>query len=166
MICYASKVKLFRLLLLTVVRGGVSFACALMEDGAGLRMVHGLLREGLLIQPAPWGVFAKQQPLYLYFESYGLRKNNGGQTQYSVEVVLVEAQKEKGLAKLIRRAFGRKQGEGVSARYDGGGDRTDEGQYLLLDVSQESAGTYVLAVRVTDQVTGKEVQAQRRVILE
>lgn len=71
-----------------------------------------------------------------------------------------------GLAKLICRAFGRKPGEGVSARYDGSGDQTDEGQYLLLDVSEESPGTYVLAVRVTDQVTGEEVQAQRRVILE
>ena len=66
----------------------------------------------------------------------------------------------------LGQTFGRKQRQGVSARYDSGGDRTDEGHYLLLDVSQEPAGTYVLAVRVTDQVTGKEVQAQRRVILE
>ena len=125
-----------------------------------------LRREGLLIQPAPWGVYATRQPLYFYFEMYNLDAEPDGQRRYEIEAVLVEKRDEGGLDRLIRQAFGRRGREGVSVSFEGTGTRTDEGQYLILDVAGQAPGTYMLAVRVTDQVGGETVETRRTVLLE
>ncbi|MFK7849169.1 MAG: hypothetical protein AB8G77_28030, partial [Rhodothermales bacterium] len=125
-----------------------------------------LLRDGLLIKPAPWGVFSKDQPMYLYFEMYNLKKNAENRSSYAVESALVEYRGEKGLGKLLKRAFRGRAKEGVSVRFNNTGEHTDEGQYLILEAQEQPVGTYVLAMRVTDLVSKKTVEIKRLVLLE
>ena len=124
----------------------------------------GFRRDGLLIEPAPWGVFGLEAPVYLYFEMYNLSFDTDASTRFAVEAVLVEGEDDEDLEKLIRRAFQRR--EGVSVRFEGSGSKGEQGQYLMLDVHRESPGTYVLAVRVTDRVSGKTLEAHRSLVLE
>ncbi len=125
------------------------------------------VRNGTTIHPAPWGVFGVDQPLYIYFEMYNLEQEAGGQTRYEVEALLVEQGRESGLQRLFRRAFRRGGGgEGVAVRFDGVGNSADEGQYFIMDASQQPPGTYVLALRVTDLVREQTVESRRTVMLE
>ena len=43
---------------------------------------------------------------------------------------------------------------------------TDEGQYLILDATDQPTGVYVLVLRVKDLVSNKSVESQRMVLLE
>ena len=166
--------------------GGVGFhrsAVAVPDFGSGdfrlsdLMMAYGVeeeaapapgfvLRDGLSILPAPWGVYARTQPIYFYFEGYNLSQSADGTTRYAVEAVLVRSEKKKGADKLVRRAFGRGNKAGVSSRFEGTGTTPDEGQYLILDASSQEPGAYILAVRLTDQLTGRTAEARRNLVLE
>lgn len=131
-------------------------------DAIGKRI---LVRDGLEIQPAPWGVFALDQPIYLYLEVYGLTTNATGQTAYDVEAVIVENQRERPWQKLIKRAF-RRSNDGVSIRFPGQGTSIDESQSFLMDPQTLEPGTYALLVRITDKQTGETVERGRTLILE
>lgn len=124
-----------------------------------------LIRDGLEIQAAPWGVFLLDQPIYLYFEMYNLVTSAEGQTAYDVEAVIVENQNERPWQKLVKRAF-RRSSEGVSIRFPGQGTSTDESQSFLMDPTGLESGTYALIVRITDKQTGKTVERGRTLILE
>ncbi len=125
-----------------------------------------LLRDGLLIKPAPWGVFNKAQPMYLYFEMYNLRRDADNKTRYEVETVLVENREEKGLEKVLKRAFRGRAKEGVSVRFENVGSDADESQYLILETQDQPAGTYMLVMRVHDLIGETIVETRRIVLLE
>ncbi len=137
-----------------------------VEEAPGVSTEGLIARNGFVITPAPWGVYRAGQPLYFYFETYNLSRDAGGATRYNVEAVLVEKRDEKGLRDLIQQAFGARERVGVSAEFEETGTSRDEGQYLILDTRDQPVGTYVLAVRVTDDRTSQTAEAQRTVILE
>jgi hypothetical protein len=124
------------------------------------------VRHGLSIRPAPWGVYAVKQPIYLYFEVYNLAPDAGGATRYEVETVLVEKTEAKGLERLIQQAFGQRQAQGVSTGFESTGTARDESQYVILDASLEQTGNYIVVLRVTDLVSGKTVESRRDLFLE
>lgn len=107
-----------------------------------------IYRRGFEVTAAPWTVFARRQPLYLYFEVYGLETDAGGQARYEVEAALVPVDERRGLARVRDRLWGREAARRVAARVEGSGAGRDQGQYLLLDVAAQEAGTYDLVVRV------------------
>jgi hypothetical protein len=80
--------------------------------------------------------------------------------------VLVEKREVQGLRRLIQRAFGGREQVGVAAGFEGSGTTPDDGQYLVLDTVNQTPGMYVLAVRVTDTLSGQTAEVQRDVILE
>ena len=125
-----------------------------------------IVRDGLMIKPAPWGVFSNQIPFYLYFEMYNLRRDVDGKSKYSIETVLVEHRDEKGLAKILKRAFKGRAKEGVSVRFEGSSDLPDASQNLILDTEGQNPGTYVLVVRVTDLIANKTEEVRRTVMIE
>ncbi|MDX1546984.1 MAG: tetratricopeptide repeat protein, partial [Rhodothermales bacterium] len=61
-----------------------------------------IVRDGLSILPAPWSVFNRNQPLYIYFETYNLERGPDGQTDYEVEISLVPKEQAKGVRKLVK----------------------------------------------------------------
>lgn len=125
-----------------------------------------LLRNGLEIKPAPWGVFNRSQPVYLYFEMYNLAKNPEGGTRYQVETVMIAYREEKGLAKVLRKAFRGRADEGVSVRFENTGITADDGQYLILDAADQPPGTYVIVMRIKDLIADEEIETRRLILLE
>lgn len=123
-----------------------------------------VVRNELSIQPAPWGVFGNDDPIYLYFETYGLTLEDG-RSDYEVEAQLVPKDTSRGLRRLARRVFGGGRG-GVSSAYEYQSDRVDEGQYVILDAANQEPGLYTLTVTVRDRVSGRSVNQETDLFLE
>lgn len=123
-----------------------------------------ITRRGLSITPAPWSVFATEQPIYLYFEIYNLEKGAEGRTDYEMEARLTPQDDDKGIGGFFKNLLGRT--DGVSVGLPGSGTASDEGHYLILDASNQVAGLYTLTLRVRDKVSGKSVERQKELFLE
>ena len=137
-----------------------------VEEAEGAAEPGHIARGGLSIRPAPWGVFATEQPLYVYFEVYNLARNTDNTTAYEVEAALTPWDDAGGLKKLLRGVFGQKKDGGVSLTFATTGTSPDDGQYLILDTKDQPPGRYVLSLRVRDTVTGEGVETSREVFLE
>jgi len=123
-----------------------------------------IVRSDLSIQPAPWGVFGNDDPIYVYFETYGLTLQDG-RTDYEVEARLVPKDTSRGLRRLARRIFGGGRG-GVSSASPYQSDLVDEGQYVILDVANQNPGLYTLTVTVRDLQSGRSVDQETDLFLE
>lgn len=124
-----------------------------------------IVRHGLSIMPAPWSVFSHEQPIYLYFEVYNLGTGAGGRAEYEVEAALVPKEGGSGVSRFFRGLFGGGRG-GVSAGLPISVAATEDGQYLILDASNQEPGLYTLRVEVKDRVTGQEVRRELDLYLE
>ncbi|MEM1041768.1 MAG: GWxTD domain-containing protein [Bacteroidota bacterium] len=132
------------------------------EDGVS----GGRVRRGdFVLQPAPWSVYNRRQPVYVYFETYNLDQNDAGQNQYSVEVVLKPQDTSRGLVRLAKNLFGGDDG-GVSVEFEAGSTGPDDATYAILDASDQEPGLYTLALRVRDTLTGETTERTRDLYLE
>ncbi len=136
-------------------------------DGTGGDGVKGgLVRRGdFVVQPAPWSVFSRRQPVYVYFETYNLDQNPEGQNQYSVEVALRPKDTARGIARLAKNLFGGDDG-GVSVEFEAGGTGPDDATYAVLDAADQEPGLYTLTLRVRDALTGEAAERTRDLFLE
>ena len=132
-------------------------ATAVDEGGRGP-----VVRDGLGIVPAPRAAFPTGDPLYVVVEAYGLGLASG-RSRYTVEAELRPEARRGGL---LGRLFGRGQGPGVSVRTEAMGDRATELLSFFLDLRDQDAGRYTLAVTVADETTGATASAERAVVLE
>jgi hypothetical protein len=124
-----------------------------------------IVRDGLSILPAPWSVFSHEQPIYFYFEVYNLELADGGNTDYEIEAVLAPREDAKGLRKALKGLFGGGK-KGVSVQLPGSGTTTDDGQYLIMDATNQESGLYTLVLRVHDNVSGRTVETEQDLFLE
>jgi hypothetical protein len=124
-----------------------------------------LHRNGLDIEPAPWAVYAVDQPIYVYFEMYNLQLGAGGATDVEVQVGLVPSDAPGGIPGFFNRLFGGEE-EGVAVTSSYVGSSIDDGQYVIVDASGQTPGTYELIVRVRDMNSGTTSENRRTVILE
>ena len=124
-----------------------------------------IARRGYAIQPAPWAVFSTEQPVYLYFEVYGLQLA-GDRSGYDVEAQLVPKDQRGRLARVFGSVFGGGPGSGVSVEFPVAASSEDDGQYVILDAKALETGLYTLRLRVRDQATGKVVDSEQELYLE
>lgn len=123
-----------------------------------------ILRDGISVQPAPWGVFGGDDPIYLFFEIYNLGLTSD-RTDYEVEARLVPKDTSRGLGRIARRIFGgRDRGVATGVEYQGGDSTAAE--YLILDAADQEPGLYTLTVSVRDRVTGRTVDGETDLLLE
>jgi GWxTD domain-containing protein len=137
-----------------------------VEEDEGQGLPGTIVRNGLSIRPAPWGVFSTQQPLYLYFEVYNLVPGAGGATTYDVEAALAPWDDAGSLKRFLRGVFGRERADGVSLGFTIDGHARDDSQYMIMDAREQTPGRYVLAIRITDRATGTVVERSREIHLE
>ncbi|PAP76653.1 tetratricopeptide repeat protein [Rubrivirga marina] len=123
-----------------------------------------VFRDGVSVQPAPWGVFGVGDPIYLYVEAYGLGVA-GDRTDYEVEASLRPKDTSRGVRRFFGRLFGG-DGAAVSSAFEVQGDRADDPIYLFLDATGQEAGLYTLTVTVRDRVTGAEAERETDLLLE
>ena len=134
------------------------------EDGRPLTGAD-VVRHGLSILPAPWSVFGRTRPIYLYFEVYNLVRGATGFSEYEVEAALVPRENGSGVGRLIRGIFGSGP-KGVSVGLPIKVDATDDGQYLILDAANQEPGLYTLKLTVKDRITGREAERSLDLYLE
>ena len=123
-----------------------------------------VFRDGVSVQPAPWGVFRVGDPVYLYFEPYGLGMTDG-RTDYEVEASLRPKDTSTGIRRLARRVFG-SDGAAVSSAFEVQGDRADDAVYLFLDATGQEPGLYTLTVTVRDRISGLSADRETDLLLE
>lgn len=133
------------------------------EDGEPLSDAD-VVRRGLSIRPAPWSVFSLRQPVYLYFEAYGLRQGEDGRTAYEVEISLVPKETARGVSRVFKGLFGGE--EGVSVRYTGSSTSPNPSEYQILDATDQPPGLYTLTVRIRDSLAGRAEETARDLFLE
>jgi GWxTD domain-containing protein len=122
-----------------------------------------LWRNGFRLQPAPWAVFSRTQPVYVYFELYNLSLQNG-RSAFEVEAIVRPRHQARGVARLWRAVAGSPRGVSVRARFSGTGP--DLMRYLQIDVSRLDPGWYTLTLRVRDLHSRHVEQAERPLYLE
>lgn len=134
-------------------------------DSGGAPAAPGrVVRGGVAVQPAPWGVFGAGQPVYVYVELYGLALRDG-QTDFEVEAELVPKDVTTGLRRLGRRILGRRE-QGVASTFEAQGSTADDAQDVQLDTTGQPPGLYTLTVTVRDRVSGATAERETDLLLE
>ena len=134
------------------------------DNGRAL-MPTDILRNNLSIQPAPWTVFALDQPIYIYFEVYNLTLDSGGTARYEVEAVLTPKDQGGGVGRVFRGLFGGGRG-GVSTGVPITVRSTEDGQYLILDAENQDTGLFTLTLKIKDSISGRQVERKQDLFLE
>ena len=134
------------------------------RTGAGAAAPGRVVRGGVALLAAPWGVFEAGQPVYLYVEVYGLTPQDG-RTDFEIEARLVPKDTATGLRRLGRRIFGGGE-RGVAATAEAQGAAPDDAQDLRLSTEGQAPGLYTLTVTVRDRTTGATVDRETDLLLE
>ncbi len=107
--------------------------------------------------PYPFDQIAADASLVLYFELYHLGFGSDDKTRYTVEYDVMRRAERSRIARLFR---GDKEDRTTaSTTYEGDTRHTEE--QILIDLSEwseDASGTLTVTVRVTDEVTGQQVE--------
>ncbi len=133
-------------------------------DPSGTAGPGRVVRGGVSILPAPWGVFGAGRPVYVYVEAYGLALRDG-RTDFEVEAELVPRDVSTGVRRLSRRLLGRRQ-QGVASTFEAQGASPDEAQDVQLDTAGQPPGLYTLTVTVRDRISGASAERETDLLLE
>ncbi|KAA3661498.1 MAG: hypothetical protein DWQ10_04385, partial [Calditrichaeota bacterium] len=107
-------------------------------------------RNGLFIQPIPFRQFAKKSQPFVYFEIYGLEKNDTGKTDYQIDYIVKEGNEE-GFGKVLSKINPFGSGKTLIQIPDHReGNKIRDVAYVQLDLSRLDKGNYILYVRVRD----------------
>ena len=100
------------------------------------------VKHGYVVVPMPSRIYYPDQPIYIYYEVYNLKKDEKGKTRYTIHYSLVDYKKKKQIAFYEPKTFE--------------ADRAELFHTAKLDASTIPPGEYALAVRVTDINRGKD----------
>jgi hypothetical protein len=107
--------------------------------------------DGIKVRQSPFVRQDRSQPLYVYFQVYGLVKDDFGKTGYRVEYLLIPAdEKDDG-------------GGDVLLLKDRNGSEESAAEFTSLDLRETGAGVYRLVVRVTDRKRVQTVRGERTI---
>ncbi|MDP6041718.1 MAG: GWxTD domain-containing protein, partial [Candidatus Latescibacteria bacterium] len=114
--------------------------------------------------------YLPEQPVFIYFELYNLKRNEFGQTKYKVSyVVRSRDQKNVGARILggVGKLLGQKSEQGaVSIEYEQVGTEPQEPGYLEVDLSSSDSGEKVVEITVTDENTGQTVSTTTSFVIQ
>ena len=108
-------------------------------------------------QPYPFEEWKTDKPLLLYFEVYHLTFGANDQTRYTVEYTIERRAERRGL----RGWFGGDERRRTTTVTTNTGAARRASEYILLDLEEKIAdrsGTIRVTVRVTDEVSGQQVE--------
>ncbi len=133
-------------------------------DPSGAAAPGRVVRGGVALLPAPWGVFEAGAPVIVYVEPYGLTLRDG-RTDFEVTAELTPRDASTGLRRLGRRILGRRQ-SGVASTLEAEGSTPDDTQDLRLSTEGQAPGLYTLTVTVRDRVSGATAERETDLLLE
>lgn len=119
----------------------------------------------LFVEPYPFRRVNRQEPLFLYFEIYGLELSPEGQAQYRIAYEAEEVKTKRSILRKITSIFaGRKKGRvEVESEYTVATPNSRE--WIALDLKALSRGEIKLKVKVTDVISGERAERDIRVEL-
>ncbi len=123
-------------------------------DSASTPTYKRILRSSLAIEPTPFRKFSLSDPVFIYFEIYGLKKDNSGSTDFQIEYKVKEAKKG-GIA-----GFFKKGGKSTTISNRQYGSTSTDFSYSQLDLGKIGKGNFELTVRIRDRVAGKSKDAR------
>jgi GWxTD domain-containing protein len=113
------------------------------------------------VVPNPVRAYLPGQPVHVYYEIYGLVKDEFGRTDYRVTYGIRSADQGAISANILRvlgKLLGRRDdAAGITVEYGHTGDSVDEQGYLAFDLGVGEPGEYLLSVSVVDRVGGSRV---------
>ncbi|MBC7188531.1 MAG: GWxTD domain-containing protein [Calditrichaeota bacterium] len=112
----------------------------------------------LEIVPNPTQTFLRQQPVYVYFELYGLHPDQNGRTEYVLEYRLDAVKGGKKGVSTVFGLLGSGEKPSLTIRAERSGTSEFTPEYVAIDVSNVSSGQYTLTVKVSDRHSGQAVE--------
>jgi hypothetical protein len=130
------------------------------------RSTCAIRRFGFNIRPAPTLLTTQTAPIYVYWETYGLRLDEQGEGRVSIEVAVRPADTQAGgLRSLVERLLNRDRTDGVSTRVERTATEATFGDYMIVDLGDLEPGDYAIALRVTDLFSGEIAESVRRIFI-
>ncbi len=124
------------------------------------------VKHGLTVGPYPFHSVYRNRPISVYYEIYNLQPDAQGKTAYTIDYAVTLVKSKKGGITAPVQAIGGMFGDGAKQRITSTvsrhGRSSDVVEYIGFDLSELPPGTLELTVRVTDQMSGKEVASTRR----
>ncbi|MFN2433301.1 MAG: GWxTD domain-containing protein [Gemmatimonadota bacterium] len=121
-------------------------------------------RGGLKVVPLPSLAFRAGQPIYVYYEIYGLTPAEDGRMRYRTEYTVRTRERKRNIAMKVLGSVGnlvgsrQERGEEVGLSVDGEAPAAERiREYISLDLQQSEGGPYELVVEIEDLETGREV---------
>ena len=114
------------------------------------------IRNGLRIIPAPAKRFARQQPVYVYFEVYNLATDGEGKSSFQVEYTTLLRKEKKSASKKVFSILGSKSKPATTLFIEREAAGATAMEYLALDLNKAGAGEFRLNVKIKDKIAGKE----------
>jgi hypothetical protein len=115
----------------------------------------------IAVIPMASKAYLPEQPVFIYFELYNLKRNEFGQTKYKVSYVIRSRDQKNVGARIlggVGKLLGQKSDQGeISIEYEQVGTEPREPGYLELDLSSSEPGEKVVEITVTDENTGQTV---------
>lgn len=112
-------------------------------------------RNGLRIIPVPAKRFARNQPVYVYFEVYNLATDGGGKSSFQIEYTTLLRKEKKSATKKVFSILGSQNKPATTLSIEREATGTTAIEYLALDLNKTGAGDFRLSVAVKDQLSGK-----------
>ena len=93
------------------------------------------------------------------------QSQSGGSANYLVEAALGPKKQGNAIGNFLKGIFGDGE-EGVSVSLPIQVVSENDGQYLILDAANQEPGFYTIALKITDQATGKTLEREQDLFLE
>jgi len=107
------------------------------------------VKNGLFIQPYPYGMFSRSTPVFIYFEIYNLLKSHSI-TDYTISYGLAKSYEKNILEKIFTLDLSEDPGS-IQFTQNYTGNKIDDFIYFQLNTINMDIGEYVLKVRVEDK---------------
>ena len=109
--------------------------------------------DSLNIIPQPSRSFSAGQPVVIYYEIYGLKKDAFGQTRYQMHYRIAPAQGQVPAVRVLKsvgKLLGVISEKEFTVSYEQVGETESELSYLEIDVTDSAQGLYELEVKISD----------------
>ena len=109
--------------------------------------------DSLNIIPQPSKSFSAGQPVVIYYEIYGLKKDAFGQTRYQMHYRIAPKQGQAPAVRVLQsmgKLLGVISEKEVTISYEQVGETESELSYLEIDVTDSAQGLYELEVKISD----------------
>lgn len=114
------------------------------------------IRNGLRVLPNPSKTFARDKPVYVYFEVYNLAPGAEGKFSFVVEYNTLLRKEKKTGAKKVFSILGSGSKPATTLAVERQAEASTSVEYLALDLERAGRGDFRLSIKVKDKNSGKQ----------